>query len=147
MLQLVLGQSPVCLTAFFDYTLTYTLFYPFLGLKDTFLQGILQIEELGELIGVVTLEKNGLMSKDDVYYKGSVKDNEDANNYTKNGIWFLNSFYGNKQNFPSNVLGYLRVLSPTRGYIYQELLVIKSDKPIFYRRSKGADSDWSEWIA
>ena len=102
---------------------------------------------LGELIGVVTLEKNGLMSKDDVYYKGSVKDNEDANNYTKNGIWFLNSFYGNKQNFPSNVLGYLRVLSPTRGYIYQELLVIKSDKPIFYRRSKGADSDWSEWIA
>ena len=76
MLQLVLGQSPVCLTAFFDYTLTYTLFYPFLGLKDTFLQGILQIEELGELLNIADLNHKGLSDRLQATYRFELSSQE-----------------------------------------------------------------------
>lgn len=88
---------------------------------------------VGELVGIDKTVK----------YKGALPENADANDYRDMGIWWLNSWVGNKANFPSETTGVFKVSSDGENNVFQIIECIPSLS--IKKRCTTNSGEWKEW--
>ena len=105
---------------------------------------------MGELIGVATSEKDGLMSKDGYMYRGTTINVDDLNQFTQSGFYHINKGSGDTSSWPTDLpsgsalLEVFNISYSSGKRVCQRLTSIGKNNGI-YERFFDAKQQWGEW--